>query len=290
MKRFIAILFVLSIFIYTNAYAGLNLDVSYWRISNAKSSFDEKISEGGTRGDLGGLNIQTADVETGRTVWEIETDPSKYLFDLFYEFDENFHRLTIGFQYAGTGNDDVKEVSWIDQEKDLRDVLIKPESSSGKITYTNFYSAYRIFPLQANISSDNNVKGNGFDVMFNYIELKQDYTVKKASYTTSSKSLGLGMQGEQTLRNSSFSIKGHIVYLPFFDYNGNGWDAQLKLRYNFSDYLTFYIGGKWFDLDIDAEETITNIAQIPGFSSSEATFKGLNTKLSGYTIGLSYWF
>jgi hypothetical protein len=41
---------------------------------------------------------------------------------------------------------------------------------------------------------------------------------------------------------------------------------------------------------VETEETIQNIAQIPGFSNSEATYKGLNADIAGYTIGMNYRF
>jgi hypothetical protein len=277
---------------------GLELDIAYWRISAGDVHFDEKISEGDERNDLGDFDIRSADITSGRPVWEIETDQSKYLFDVSYVFEESLHRLRAGFQYAGTGNATVERVSWIDQPRDWQKLITHKNFAAEKMVYTNFYLNYRLFPLESETLSSNRVGDKGFDLWLTWTQLEQEYRMEiweedealSTEFTTTARSLGIGVGGEQRLRNRLFGIRGRLVYLPFFDFPGQGWDSELKITFHYFEYLTFYVGGKWFFLDVETEETIQNIAQIPGFSNSEATYKGLNADIAGYTIGMNYRF
>lgn len=305
LKRFLCLIWLL---LGTHVFAVIELDVSLWRLSAAKSSFDERITEGDVSDDL----IPTAFVDSGRPVWEIETDSSKYLFDLSYQFDEMFHRIKVGIQYAGTGSSDVKDVSWSNQVQDIFKIFKQRDFSADKMTYTNVYFNYRLLPFETDTVGSNDVRDKGVDLILSYTQLSQDYIMKRISttrysdmsgfttdndpyvidvkFTTDSKSLGLGVGGERMIEGTRFGIAGRVIYLPFFDFNGSAWDSELKMVYEIKDWLKFTFGGKWFFLDIEAKQTIQNIAQIPGFSDSQATFKGLNTDLKGYTVGVLFEF
>jgi len=292
---FIFTLFYFQLF----AFSAFEFDVSYWRIAAFSASFDEKISEADERTDFGSFQLSSADIQTGRPVWEIEGDASKYLFELSYQFEEDLHRFKVGVQYAGTGNSDVSEVSWSEQYKDFEDLLTDTHFSAKKFNYSNFYASYRLLPFVSDNYSSNSVNDSGLDLIVAWTNIEINYAVVPsetgsrevpAAFETTAKSMGFGLGGERVSENELFSISGRVIYLPFFDFNGNGWDSELKLSIEFSEYLSFYIGGKWVFLDVETKETIKNIAQVPGFSDSEATFKGISIDMSGYTIGARYKF
>ncbi len=302
---FIFTLFYFQLF----AFAAFEFDVSYWRLSAFSASFDERINEADERTEMGSFEISSANIESGRPVWEIEGDGSKYLFDLSYQFEEDLHRFKVGYQYAGTGNMNVSEVSWRHQYKDLENVITDKHFSAKRFNYSNLYASYRVLPFISDNYSSNSVNDRGLDIFVSWTSLEINYTIDpfnatigelpcKDVYTacipvafkTSTESIGFGVGGERRSENELFSISGRIIYLPFFDFNGNGWDAELKLSFEFSEYLSFYIGGKVIRMDLETEQTIENVAQVPGFSDSEATFKGLNIDMSGYTLGARYKF
>jgi len=292
---FIFILFFTQLY----TFAAFEFDLSYWRLSAFSASFDEKISEADERTDLGSFELSSADIQTGRPVWEIEGDASKYLFELSYQFEEDLHRFKIGIQYAGTGNSDVSEVSWSKQYKDLEDIVTDTHFSAKKFNYSNVYALYRLLPFVSDSYSSNSVNDSGLDLTVSWTNVEINYVVTPsgtgsrevpAAFETTTKSLGFGIGGEHISENELFSISGRVIYLPFFDFNGNGWDYELKFSVEFSEYFSVYIGGKWVSIDVETKETIQNIAQVPGFSDSTATFKGLSIDMGGYTIGARYKF
>ncbi len=299
--------FIVLTFIESNGFCGLNVDVSYWRISAGKSSFKESISESDERTNIPGTGLMTADVESGRPVWEIETDASKYLFDISYTFDESLHRLTAGYQYASAGNSEVKETTWTRQDADIRQVLLNQDFSADKLVYSNFYLNYRLLPFESDSITSNTVLEKGLDLIFCWVKFDQSYDVImtdsldedqdaetnddiSVTFNTSTKSIGFGIGGEQRLKNTFLGIEGRMVYLPFFDFAGSGWDSELRVTYDLLDYVTLYVGGKWYSVDVETKETIKNIAHLEGFSNSEATFKGLEVDIAGYVIGVEVKF
>lgn len=278
------------------AFCGLEVDLSYWRLSSAKTTFDESVSETSDQNRFSDLDLTFSEVTTIRSLDTITSDASKYLFDISYVFEDILPRLRAGIQYAGTGNAEVKDVSWINQPEELKSIITDRDFSADKFTYTNFYLAYKLFPLESSNYSTNYVKEGGMNLLLTWTQFEQKYSLlyymgtrrKLIEYTTNSKSLGIGFGGESKF-NDKFSLNGRIVYLPFYDFPGSGWDSEIKIKYNITDSISVYMGGKWFRLNVELNKAIGFIV-IPNYPGDVATYKTLNVDLGGYTIGASIKF
>lgn len=308
MKKVSIPILLFSVLMSFDSFAALNLDLSYWRITDAKASFNEKLNDSGQRESLSSLG----GVETTRNAFEIKTDQSKYLFDLSYNFEDVLYRLTMGIEYAGNGNSKVKDVSWADQVLDIPRLVTNNDFDSGVSTYTNAYLSYRLLPFSPASASSNSVKDRGIDCLVTWTKWDQKFSVLRyfdrngnelpsddnqsgiqhlpVEFTTTADSIGLGLGGETRILGDALSVKGRVIYLPFFESNGNGWDSEIKVSFALNDFISVYAGGKWFKLSLDANQTISNMAKIEGFSSSAVTFKGLDVDAGGYTLGVKFTF
>lgn len=282
-KKLVSLLSLL--FLFNFAYSRFEFDASLWHISGAKTSFNEQVSENNT--------IDFSSISTSKPVFELTNDANKYLFELKYTFDDYLYRLTLGYQYAGAGKANPKKVTWNESYNNLKSLFTTDDINEEKIEYSNLYASYRILPFNSDSSSNNNIQTRGVDAIVSWTSYSEKFAIennnKSVDFSTTCKSIGLGIGGETGILDDLLYIRGRVVYLPFFNFPGSGFDTELKIIYLFNDYLNVYAGYKSFNLDVSAKEAI-NFAGIDGYSSSTTTFKGLKVNTSGLVLGFQLKF
>lgn len=282
-------------------FAEFQLDASFWKITNAKTSLDEWVYETAEDSEL-----DLSYIRAGGKVLELETDASKYLFGLSYHFEDTLYRLAIGVDYAGSGNQKVRHSSWGAQAQDAQDLMLHSTNFKAKnMEYTNFYASYRLLPLEGDNISDNSVSDKGLDVILSWVEYDQSFTViqyydqvnhevptytRVTDFSVQASSIGFGLGGSTGILSDVLQADGRVIYYPFFDWEGSAWEYQFKISYYLWEDLGIFIGGKWFQLQADTKYTFNFIADGMGAVNNDYTFKGLNVDLGGYVLGVSLKF
>ncbi|MBN2143321.1 MAG: hypothetical protein JW774_01735 [Candidatus Aureabacteria bacterium] len=281
LRPFIVALFTAFLLPVWSEFDGFEFDVSYWRILNGETNFSKQTREE-EQSEPSGI-FDTAEISTTLTRFNVKTDASKYLFEGRYRFVDTLHRLTLGFQYATTGNAKVSNISIAGQPADI--IKVFTDFSARSMKYFHGYAAYRLLPL----NEDKNLDRNGIDVWLSWIQQEQDFRVPGRAYTLTSESWGVGLGGEHRIVNDDFSLKGRIIYLPFLNMDGSGWDIELRLIYHFSDYLFIYLAGKGFHLNSLEMNNTIQFTNLPKFTDL-TPFNVLDTKLEGYVLGVTFRF
>ena len=279
-------------------FAAFELEASFWKITNAKTSLDKWVYETGD--DPGAMDLSY--IQAGGSVMELESDANKYRVGLSYQFESTLYRLAIGVDYAGSGTQDVDSVSWAEQMQDFQELSLKNSTFDAKnMEYTNFYASYRLLPLEGDNVSDNSVSEEGLDLILSWVEYDQSFTVtdyfdgvdheshtykRVSDFSLQASSIGFGVGGETGILSDIFQAEGRVIYYPFFDWEGSAWEFQFKIAYHLWEDLGIFIGGKWFQLQADTECTFNFISDRVGSYNNDYTFEGINVDLGGYVIGV----
>ena len=302
LKCFFVFLWILVSF---PVFAGFELDTSFWKITNSKTSLDKWVYETGeTPGN--DLNHSLSYIQAGGSVLELESDANKYMFSLSYQFEENFHRLRVGVDYAGSGSQEVNSVSWSEQIKDFQELSLKNTTFDAKnMEYTNVYASYRLLPFEGDNVSNNSVSEEGLDLILSWVEYDQSFTVlgyfdqvnhevstyaRLSDFNVQASSIGFGVGGTTGIFSDILEADGRVIYYPFFDWEGSAWEFQFKISYYLWEDLGIFIGGKWFQLQADTQCTFNFVSDRVGSYNEDYTFEGLNVDLGGYVLGLSLKF
>ncbi len=269
-----------------DAEGGFKIDIGYWRIIQADTEFTEGVTEGGAPSIPG---ISPSLFTTSKSVFTIDSDPSKFLIDASYRFVDSLHRLTVGLMVATNGDDSVDEISFFNQGRDLLGFIQDVNFNARDMNYYNFYSKYRLLPMSGGLPNDDAHLSRGLDLWLTWTTLEQDFVIGGRPFNIEAESLGIGVGGEQRLVNDRIAISGRMIWLPFLDLTGSGWDTEIKIAYVYNDFIEIFLGGKWINVKVDADTSIAFIG-IPGFADVTTVFKRYKADLSGYVLGGSFRF
>ena len=283
------------------AFAGFELDTSFWKITSSKTSLDKWVNETG-EDPIEDLSY----IQAGGKVLELETDANKYMFCLSYHFEDTLYRLAIGVDYAGSGNQKVRNSSWGGQLEDAQELMFNSTVFDAKnMEYTNFYASYRLLPFESDSISDNSVMDKGLDLILSWVEYDQSFTVthyypfinhevptytRVADFNLQASSIGFGLGGTTGILSDIFQADGRVIYYPFFDWEGSAWEYQFKISYYLWEDLGIFIGGKWFQFQAEAEYTFNFFADGMGAYNDDYTSEGISVDLGGYVLGVALKF